>query len=122
MGCLQLKTGSKAVDLNASTIAGKKVADDAVIIVYTANGSSKTITGKQFNNLTTGVDTAIGAKTVFTKKTNGLDRVRVAAVQASDKLSGVNGKSNDNYAYITADAVKKLTATSPTPSGMVLRT
>ena len=106
-GVYNSKTGSKAVDLNASTIAGKKVADDAVIIVYTANGSSKTITGKQFNNLTTGVDTAIGAKTVFTKKTNGLDRVRVAAVQASDKLSDVNGKSNDNYAYITADAVKK---------------
>ena len=92
-----------------NTIAGKRVADDAVIVVWDENGSSKTITGKQFNNLASSADlvTTNGAGAVFTKDYNGLDRVRLASVEvkSGSTIGDISGTSNDNYGYITADAV-----------------
>lgn len=94
-----------------NTIAGKRVADDAVIVVWDENGSSKTITGKQFNNLASSADlvTTNGAGAVFTKDYNGLDRVRLASVEvkSGSTIGDISGTSNDNYGYITADAVER---------------
>ena len=114
-GYLALVYGSedaKNVELGSNnTIAGKRVADDAVIVVWDQNGSSKTITGKQFNNLTSSADlvTTKGAGAVFTKDYNGLDRVRLASVAVANghTIGEISGTSNDNYGYITADAVER---------------
>ena len=114
-GYLALVYGSedaKNVALGSNnTIAGKRVADDAVIVVWDENGSSKTITGKQFNNLTSSADlvTTKGAGAVFTKDYNGLDRVRLASVEvkSGSTIGDISGTSNDNYGYITADAVER---------------
>ena len=81
-----------------------KVDDSAVIILYAANGSSKQITGKQYNALK-GSDVISGNySAVFTKETNGLTRVRMASVKVPS--TSVSGKSNDNYAYIISDGVE----------------
>ncbi|GAB2046473.1 hypothetical protein AGATL06_29730 [Agathobaculum sp. TL06] len=100
------------VELGSSNkIADKRVADDAVIVVWDENGSSKTITGKQFNNLASDADLVDngGAGAVFTKDYNGLDRVRLASVEVATghTIGDISGTSNDNYGYITADAVER---------------
>ena len=94
-----------------------KVDDNAAIILYTADGRSKQITGKQFNALNTndldgGSDSSDGteksysltdnATAVFTKETNGLNRVRMAAVLVGS--ISISGTSNDVYGYIVDDA------------------
>ena len=86
-----------------NTINGIKVDDSAVVILYSANGSSKKITGKQYNALGDSVGQN-GGSAVFTKETNGLKRVRLASVKVAD--TSVSGESSDNYAYIVSDAVE----------------
>ena len=90
-------------------IGNVRVADDAVIVVYDQNGASKTITGKQFNNLKADAKLKNNSNAMFTKDLNGLDRVRLASaeVAAGKTINDVTGSSNDNYAYITSDAVKR---------------
>ena len=88
---------------DTNTINGIKVDDSAVIILYSANGSSKKITGKQYNALGDSVGQNSGSA-VFTKETNGLKRVRLASVKVAD--TSVSGESSDNYAYIVSDAVE----------------
>ena len=83
------------------------VDDDAAIILYTTDGRSKQITGKQFNaiaNDATGMlsNLSDSATAVFTKEVNGLDRVRMAAVKVQS--INVSGTSNDVYGYIVDDA------------------
>ena len=99
---------TKTIDLRGHKIGGTLVADDAVIVVYDESGASKTITGKQFNNLDN-ANLKSASKAVFTKDYNGLDRVRLASaeVAAGKTINDVTGSSNDNYAYITSDAVKR---------------
>ena len=104
-------SGNKAVLVSSSEtnkIAGKYVADDAVIVIYDKNGASKTITGKQFNNLSA-ANLEITSNAVFTKDYNGLDRVRLASIKTIDgkTINDITGASNDNYGYITSDAVKR---------------
>ena len=80
-------------------IKGVKVDDKATVILYTANGRSKLITGKQYNDLS---DSQVTKSTaVFEKKSNGLNRVQMASVLVSD--IDVSGHSSDNYAYIVSD-------------------
>ena len=92
-------------DPNSSKIGSDKVDDKAVVILYTTNGRSKVITGKQYNALKTaklGSDTNDGKSyAVFTKKSNGLKRVQMAAVQVSS--INVTGNASDSYAYIVSD-------------------
>ena len=90
-------------DPSGSKIGKTKVDDNAVIILYTEKGRSKIITGKQFNALKTS-DPGLGNKesyAVFTKKSNGLNRVQMAAIKVS-KID-VSGNASDNYAYIVSD-------------------
>ena len=75
-----------------------KVDDKAAVILYTSTGRSKVITGKQYKALT--FDYA--ATVAFTKKSNGLNRVQMAAVLVTD--INVSGNSSDNYAYIVSTA------------------
>ena len=102
-------TQSQTVDLTKNMIGNVRVADDAVIVVYDQNGASKTITGKQFNNLKADAKLKNDSNAMFTKDLNGLDRVRLASaeVAAGKTINDVTGSSNDNYAYITSDAVKR---------------
>ena len=74
-----------------------KVDDKAAIILYTTGGRSKVITGKQYNALTSDYIASVA----FTKKSNGLNRVQMAAVMVSN--INVTGNSSDNYAYIVSD-------------------
>ena len=99
---------TKTIDLRGHKIGGTLVADDAVIVVYDESGASKTITGKQFNNLDN-ANLKSASKAVFTKDYNGLDRVRLASVEvvANKTINDITGTSNDNYGYITSDAVKR---------------
>ena len=97
-----------AADPTNSKINGEKVDDSAVIILYTNSGRSKVITGKQFNALDTSSLKATQNATanegksfaVFTKKSNGLTRVQMAAVKVSN--INVSGHSSDKYAYIVS--------------------
>ena len=80
-------------------IASTKIADDAAIILYTTAGRSKQITGKQFKSLADDAFTTTNAATaVFTKETDGLTRVKMAAVKVQS--TDLVGESSDNYAYI----------------------
>lgn len=92
-------------DPDSSKIGSDKVDDKAVVILYTTNGRSKVITGKQYNALKTaklGSSTNDGKSyAVFTKKSNGLKRVQMAAVQVSS--INVTGNASDSYAYIVSD-------------------
>ena len=83
------------VDKNGSDVA-VKVDDKATIILYTSAGRSKVITGKQYNSLTTDYTATVA----FTKKSNGLNRVQMAAVKVSN--INVSGHSSDKYAYIVS--------------------
>ena len=88
---------------DTNTINGIKVDDSAVVILYSANGSSKKITGKQYNALGNSAGQN-GGSAVFTKETNGLKRVRLASVKVDD--TSVSGESSDNYAYIISDPIE----------------
>ena len=90
-------------DTTTNTIGGVKVDDSAVVILYNEKGSSKKITGKQYNALGNSVGQD-GGSAVFTKETNGLKRVRLASVKVDN--TGVSGKSSDNYAYIISDPIE----------------
>ena len=102
-------TTTKVIDLSSHRIGGTLVADDAVIIVYDESGASKTITGKQFNNLPSNANLKNVSKAVLSKDYNGLGRVRLAsvAVATNKTINDITGTSNDNYGYITSDAVKR---------------
>ena len=91
-----------AADPDNGEINGTAVADDAVIILYTAAGQSKQITGKQFKALDTAdiANNGTAAKAVFTKSVNGLNRVRLASVLVGN--INITGASSDNYAYVTS--------------------
>ena len=104
----QVLTGQTKT-VSGQTIDEKRVADDAVIVIYnTTAGTSKTITGKQFNNLSADSRRALGnATSMFTKDSNGLNRVRLAAISTTSSVNDISGISNDNYGYITSDAVKR---------------
>ncbi len=97
-------TGGSAADPDNGTINGTAVADDAVIILYTAAGQSKQITGKQFKALSTSdiASNTTAAKAVFTKSVNGLNRVRLASVLVGN--INITGASSDNYAYVTSNS------------------
>ena len=115
-----IKSNSAAADIKADSDAGtigtgadSRIDDNAVIILYTAGGQSKQITGKQFKAIATADlyedsgapsdDNTIEpgeAGAVFTKTTNGLNRVRLAAVMVDS--TSVTGQSSDNYAYVTS--------------------
>ena len=81
-------------------IGSNKVDDNAAIILYTEAGRSKLITGKQFNALAD--KDVVNATAVFEKKTNGLNRVLMAAVKVNN--INVSGNSSDYYAYIVSTA------------------
>ena len=81
-------------------IGSNKVDDNAAIILYTEAGRSKLITGKQFNALAD--SDVVNATAVFEKKTNGLNRVLMAAVKVNN--INVSGNSSDYYAYIVSTA------------------
>jgi len=102
-------TKTKTIDLSSHKIGDKLVADDAVIIVYDESGASKTITGKQFNNLPSNANLKNTSNAVLSKDYNGLGRVRLAsvAVATNKTINDITGTSNDNYGYITSDAVKR---------------
>ena len=104
----QVLTGQTKT-VSGQTIDEKRVADNAVIVIYnTTAGTSKTITGKQFNNLSADSRRALGnATSMFTKDSNGLNRVRLAAISTTSSVNDISGISNDNYGYITSDAVKR---------------
>ena len=90
---------------NVDKIANVAVADDAAIILYTDAGRSKQITGKQFKALADNAFTATNAATaVFTKESDGLTRVMMAAVKVQS--TDLVGQSSDNYAYIVTGGVK----------------
>ena len=96
------ESGNVTADPSSGKIGDTKVDDNAVIILYTENGRSKIITGKQFNAMDTN-DTKLGNKesyAVFAKKSNGLNRVQMAAIQVSK--TDVSGNSSDNYGYIVS--------------------
>ena len=100
-GYRYLGTGMEA-DPDNGEINDIPVADDAVIILYTAAGQSKQITGKQFKALDTAdiANNGTAAKAVFTKSVNGLNRVRLASVLVGN--INITGASSDNYAYVTS--------------------
>ena len=96
------KSDKVTADPSSGKIGGTKVDDNAVIILYTVNGRSKIITGKQFNAMDTN-DAKLGDResyAVFAKKSNGLNRVQMAAIQVSK--TDVSGNSSDNYGYIVS--------------------
>ena len=107
----QYEGTNMSADPSNDKINNTLVADDAVIILYTAAGQSKQITGKQFKALST-ADLAEGAEegyaagtaatAVFTKSVNGLNRVRLAAVLVGS--INITGASSDNYAYVTSNS------------------
>ena len=107
------KTNGKPLDTTVATpdsdmIAGMKVADNAVIVLYDGKGASKTITGKQFNALKNDDIAGVAAaetNTTFTKSVNGLDRVMLASVKVKD--INVSGVSYDNYGYVVTAGAKK---------------
>ena len=86
------------------TINGVKVDDKAAVILYTSTGRSKLVTGKQYKALTTGDVEATGTTASFEKKSNGLNRVQMAAVKVPTAKFDASGKSSDNYAYIVSAA------------------
>ena len=95
-----------------ATINGKKVDDNAVIVLFDGAGNSKTITGKQFKAIAADSDDLLGTKgnktaalSAFTKKVNGLDRVMLASVAVKD--IDVSGISYDNYGYVVDDGSAK---------------
>ena len=94
-----VKTGTAKPGAD-DAINGVKVDDKAAVILYTSTGRSKLITGKQYKALSDGDVT--NSTAVFTKKSNGLERVQMAAVLVSD--IDASGNSSDNYAYIVSAA------------------
>ena len=98
-----------AADPDNDKIGSTKVDDKAAIILYTTSGRSKLITGKQFNVLATSSLGSTGDQSksyaVFTKESNGLTRVQMAAVLVSD--INTSGNSSDNYGYIVSTAYEK---------------
>ena len=108
---------SKAATLDKDNkVDGKLISDDAVVInlygtVYSESGHSlnvysdvKVTTGKTINDLK--VDAAGKGATVAyaTKKSNGVETIRVLVIAANDtkKLSGAG--SDYKYAYLTQDS------------------
>jgi hypothetical protein len=89
-------------------IDGKSIADDAVIFVaYTnvddtsAKDDIKVISGKTVNNWSD--STTYGDSGVYaTKKSNGIEYVKVAAIVAANKYSGAG--SDYLYAYMTGNS------------------
>ena len=84
------------------TLNGVKVDDKAAVVIYTSEGRSKLVTGKQYKNL---ADADVTKSTaVFQKKSNGLDRVQMAAVEVPVGKFDASGSSSDHYAYIVTAA------------------
>ena len=78
---------------------GKKVADNATILLYDAtNDDTKKITGKQYKS----AQNVTGGTIAFQAKIDGLKQV-AAAVVTVNKIDGVY-TSDDNYGYILSDA------------------
>ena len=78
---------------------GKKVADNATILLYDAtNDDTKKITGKQYKS----AQNVTGGTIAFQAKIDGLKQVAAAVVTVS-AIDGVY-TSDDNYGYILSDA------------------
>ena len=92
---------AKAITSN-NRIDGKSIADDAVIFaIYDKNGGKdievKVLSGKTVNNW----DKEYKGSVVYgSKEENGISYVKVAAIKASAKYTGMG--SDYNYGYLTA--------------------
>ena len=102
-------TSNGAVATNASTAAeaasqtfgGKKVADNAVILLVDGTHNDvKKITGKQYKSVSAAKIT--GGTIAFQAKIDGLKQVAAAVVAVPSFDS--NYTTNDNYGYIVSDA------------------
>ena len=90
------------IDTSNNRIDGKSIADDAVIFaIYDKNGGKdievKVLSGKTVNNW----DKEYKGSVVYgSKEENGISYVKVAAIKASAKYTGMG--SDYNYGYLTA--------------------
>nr|WP_252197147.1 S-layer homology domain-containing protein [Butyricicoccus faecihominis] len=82
------------------TIGGKLFADDAVVFVTYGTSDVKKYTGKQAKNLTMTDMISSNKAFALTEKSNGLNRIKVAALSYSEEPSI---SSTDNYAYLLDD-------------------
>ena len=96
---LTQNSGTANATPDSDSIKDVKVDDNAAVILYTTEGRSKLITGKQYKALSN--DQVTKSTAVFEKKSNGLNRVQMASVLVG-KVD-VSGTSSDNYAYIVSD-------------------
>lgn len=101
-----IASGSNGVDANQK-IAGKSVADEAVVFVaygagVDAKADVKVISGKTVN----GWNSAYGDQGVMyaTKKSNGIEYVTVAAITDSTTYAGIG--SDYLYGYMTSNSYK----------------
>lgn len=99
------KTGTGVITSN-NKIDGYSISDEAVVFaLYTdINGTKvkkdvKVLTGKTVNDWKTAYGTSVQ---YATKKSNGIETVRVAVVVDSNKYSGAG--SDYKYAYMTSDS------------------
>ena len=92
---------STAAEAASQTFGGKKVADNAVILLVDGTHNDvKKITGKQYKSVSAAKIT--GGTIAFQAKIDGLKQVAAAVVAVSSFDS--NYTTNDNYGYIVSDA------------------
>ena len=92
----------QAYDTYKSMPTGYSMDDNAKVVLVQGNGKCKVVTGKQYKALATADQGNMSA--AFTKKTNGLTKIMLAAAYVGDVDK--TGHSNDNYAYIVKDSYK----------------
>mgnify|MGYP002326820415 FL=1 len=99
------KTGTGVITSN-NKIDGYSISDEAVVFALYTNISGtavkkdvKVLTGKTVNDWKTAYGTSVQ---YATKKSNGIETVRVAVVVDSNKYSGAG--SDYKYAYMTSDS------------------
>ena len=92
----------KTYDTYKSMPTGYSMDDNAKVVLVQGNGKCKVVTGKQYKALATADQGNMSA--AFTKKTNGLTKIMLAAAYVGDVDK--TGRSNDNYAYIVKDSYK----------------
>ena len=92
---------STAAEAASQTFGGKKVADNAVILLVDGTHNDvKKITGKQYKSVSAAKIT--GGTIAFQAKIDGLKQVAAAVVAVPSFDS--NYTTNDNYGYIVSDA------------------
>ena len=93
------KSKTTATEAATQKFDGKKVADNATILLYDAkNNDTKIITGKQYKSAAS----VTGGTIAFQAKIDGLKQVAAAVVVVS-KVD-TTFATNDNYGYIISDA------------------